>query len=55
MRGFAKAMQFVGLTLPPVSMFLQLAGAISLGQMLTMLVASVSAFGIGWIVAGYAR
>jgi hypothetical protein len=36
-------------------MIMQLGGSISLGQMLTMLVASVCVFGIGRIVEGYSR
>lgn len=55
MRSFGRAMQWLGLSLPPLSMFLQLTEAITLGQMLTMLVASVCAFGIGRIVDGYSR
>ena len=46
-------MQLAGLTLPPLSIVLQLGSAISLGQMLTILVASVCLFGIGRIVEGY--
>ena len=45
----------IGLAVPPLGIVLQLSDAISLGQMLTMLVAAVSMFGIGRIVEGYAR
>jgi hypothetical protein len=55
MAGLGRLMQIVGLVLPPLSIVLQLQGAISLGQMLTMLVASVSAFWLGRIIEGYAR
>jgi hypothetical protein len=47
-------MQWLGLALPPLAMFLQLSEAITLGQMLTVLVASVCSFGIGRIIEGYA-
>ena len=50
-----RLLQFIGLTVPPLSIFLQLTEAVSLGQMLTMLVASVCCFGIRRIVEGYAR
>jgi hypothetical protein len=54
-RSFGKLLQWIGLGVPPLAMLLQLAGGISLGQMLTMLVASVCSFGIGRILEGYAR
>ena len=47
--------QLVGLTVPAVAVILELNRAITLGQMLTMLVASVSCFWIGRILEGYAR
>jgi F0F1-type ATP synthase membrane subunit a len=55
MASLGRLLQIVGLVLPPLSIILQLQGAITLGQMLTMLVAAVSAFWIGRIVEGYAR
>ncbi len=55
MRSFGKALQISGLTVPPLSMLLQLSQVISLGQMLAMLLGSVCLFGIGRIVEGYAR
>ena len=55
MHAFGRLLQIVGLAAPPLSIFLQLVEAITLGQMLTMLVAAVSCFFIGWIVEGYAR
>lgn len=51
----ARSLQFLSLAVPPLSIFLQLTNAISLGQMLMMLVASVCCFGIGRIMEGYAR
>jgi hypothetical protein len=55
MASFGRFMQIVGLVLPLLSIFLQLQGAITLGQMLIVLVAAVSVFWIGRIVEGYAR
>ena len=55
MRGIAKSMQLVGLTAPPLAIVLQLSESISLGQMLTVLVASVCLFWIGRIMEGYSR
>lgn len=46
-------MQKIGLFGPPLSILLQLAGAIDVKQMLAMLVASVCLFFIGRIVEGY--
>lgn len=54
MRAIGRFMQFVGLAVPPVAIILQLQESISLGMMLTMLLAAVSAFWIGRIVEGYA-
>jgi hypothetical protein len=54
MRSFGRGLQFLGLALPPLAILMQLSESISLGQMLTMLVASVCLFGIGRIVEGYA-
>jgi hypothetical protein len=55
MASFGRLLQIVGLVVPPVSILLQLQGGITLGQMLMLLVAAVSAFWIGRIVEGYAR
>jgi hypothetical protein len=55
MRKLGRALQISGLTLPPLSIVMQLAEAISLGQMLTLLAASVCLFLIGRIVEGYGR
>jgi hypothetical protein len=55
MRPIGRSLQQLGLIVPPLSIVLQLINAITLGQMLTMLVASVCLFGIGRIVEGYAQ
>jgi len=48
-------MQLLGLVVLPLGMLLQLASAISLGQMLTMMLLGVALFGIGRIVEGYSK
>lgn len=48
-------LQLVGLFLPPAAIVLELVQAVSLGQMLLILVAGVTLFWIGRIVEGYAR
>ena len=50
-----RILQIVGLVVPPLSIILQLQDAITLGQMLTALVAAISAFWLGRIVEGYAK
>lgn len=55
MHSIGRGLQLLGLAVPPLSIIMQLAGSITLGQMLTMLVAAVCMFGIGRIVEGYAR
>jgi hypothetical protein len=50
---FGRLMQIAGLVVPPLAIILQLQNAITLGQMLTFLVAAVCAFWIGRIVEGY--
>jgi hypothetical protein len=47
--------QFLGLTIPAVAILLELNHAISLGQMLVMLVAALCCFWIGRIIEGYTR
>jgi len=47
--------QFLGLAIPAVAILLELNHAISLGQMLVMLVAAICCFWIGRIVEGYFR
>ncbi|MFM8634279.1 MAG: hypothetical protein ACKOEX_05650 [Planctomycetia bacterium] len=53
MRGIGRFGQFVGLGLPAVAVILELNHAISLGQMLMLLVFSVCSFWIGRILEGY--
>jgi hypothetical protein len=55
MRSLGRTLQVLGLAVPPLGIILQLTDRITLGQMLTMLVAAVCSFGIGRIVEGYAR
>ncbi len=55
MRSTGRFLQFVGLAVPPLSIVMQLGEAITLGQMLTMLVAAACSFGIGRILEGYAQ
>jgi len=54
MRQVGKFGQMVGLTLPAVAVILELAGRITSGPMLGMLVFSVCCFAIGRILEGYA-
>lgn len=60
MRQLGRFLQHLGLILPPLGMVLQLLHdgngrpLLSVGQMLTMLVAGISAFWIGRILEGYA-
>ncbi len=53
MRPLGRNLQIVGLVVLPLSIVLELAGSISQGQMLAMLLASVCLFGIGRITEGY--
>ncbi|MFM9026355.1 MAG: hypothetical protein ACKON7_13635 [Planctomycetaceae bacterium] len=53
MRMLGRAGQFLGLALPGLAILLELNRAISLGQMLVMLVAAICCFGIGRILEGY--
>ena len=54
MARLGRALQVLGLVLPPLSIVLQLQSVITLGQMLTILVVAVSAFWLGRIMEGYA-
>ena len=54
MRALGRCGQFVGLVMPALAIVLELNHAISLGQMLVMLVAAICCFGIGRILEGYA-
>lgn len=47
--------QLLGLGIPALAILLELNHAITLGQMLVMLVAAVCCFGIGRILEGYSR
>lgn len=55
MRELGRGLQLLGLVLPPLAMVMQLAEAVNLRQMLTMLLAAVCSFIIGRIVEGYSR
>jgi hypothetical protein len=55
MRQIARTMQIVALVLLPLSMVLQAARALSVGQMLVAMVAGFSLFWIGRILEGYLR
>jgi hypothetical protein len=55
MRGIGRGLQILGLVVPPISILMQLSDSISLGQMLTILVAAVCLFGIGRIIEGYSH
>lgn len=52
---FGRLLQQIALALPPVSIILQLAGALKLNSMLVMLVAAVTLFYLGRLVEGYSR
>ena len=54
MRGLGRIGQFLGLALPALAIILELNHAISLGQMLMLLVAAVCCFWIGRILEAYA-
>ena len=55
MRQLGRFLQIVGLTLPPLSILMQLMDSIKANQMLVMLVASVCVFLIGRVLEGYGR
>lgn len=52
---FGKSLQLFGLTALPAGIVLELAGAISLGQMLLVLVGGAAGFWMGRLIEGYAR
>jgi hypothetical protein len=54
-KSFGHLLQVIGLTVPPLSIIMQLMNAIKASQMLVMLVASVCAFMIGRMIEGYGR
>jgi len=53
MRGFGRLLQLGALVLLPLCIFLQLAAAIDVKQMLLMLVVGVLAFLLGRLIEGY--
>ncbi len=53
MKGIGKLLQIIGLAIPPLAIVLQLSEAITAGQMLMFLVASVCCFWIGRLTEGY--
>jgi hypothetical protein len=53
MKMLGRGGQFLGLALPALAILLELNRAISLGQMLVMLVAAICCFWIGRILEGY--
>lgn len=55
MRQLARAMQIAALVVLPLSMLLQAARAVTVGQMLAVLVAGFCLFWIGRILEGYLR
>ena len=62
MRAFGRILQHLGLVLLPLAILLQLlpgnargGSAISVGQMLLMLVAGLCAFWIGRLIEGYSK
>ena len=55
MRSIGRGLQMLGLGIPPLAIVMQLSEAISLAQMLMMLVTAVCCFGIGRILEGYAQ
>ena len=50
MYAVARFLQFIGLTIPPLSIIAQLSESITLGQMLGFLIASIVLFGIGYLL-----
>jgi hypothetical protein len=54
MKGVGRVGQFLGLALPALAILLELNHAISLGQMLVLLVAAICCFWIGRILEAYA-
>ncbi|HET6884341.1 MAG TPA: hypothetical protein VFI31_29585 [Pirellulales bacterium] len=55
MRQIARAMQLTALVLLPLSMVLQVARALTVGQMLVAMLAGFALFWIGRILEGYLR
>jgi hypothetical protein len=55
MRALGRLLQHLALLLPPLSILLQLTGALSTKQMLVALIAALSMFYLGRLLEGYAR
>ena len=55
MRALGRLLQMAGLVLLPLSVVLQLAGQLTVGQLLMMLVFGACAFYLGRFMEGYAR
>lgn len=55
MRQLTRGLQIVALIVLPLSMILQIAGSVSVGQMLLMMLAGFALFWIGRIAEGYLR
>jgi hypothetical protein len=53
MRSFARLLQLVGLTIPPLAIIAQLRQDITAGQMLRFLVVSVCFFTAGYLLQQY--
>jgi len=53
MYAVARFLQFLGLTIPPLSIIAQLSDSISLGQMLGFLVVSIGLFCSGYLLQRY--
>lgn len=53
MSAIARLLQLAGLVIPPMAMIAQLNNSISLGQMLTFLVAAICCFSIGYLLQQY--
>jgi hypothetical protein len=51
----SRILQYAGLIAPPVSIVLQLMGAVDVRNMLLILVAGLAAFWLGRLLEGYAR
>ena len=54
MQKLGKLLQLAGLTVPPITILMQLSGSIKASEMLVFLVGSVCVFMIGRILEGYA-
>ena len=54
LRAIGRVLQWIGLAMPLIAVVLQLPLAISLGQMLVMALAGLSAFWLGRIIEGHA-